>query len=230
MKKKILLVDDDIALAKTLDTVLQNNGYQTLLAHTAEDGLRIALSEHPDLVVLDVMIPVMGGWEVCRRLREHSEVPIIFLTALDNSENIVRGLEMGADDYVVKPFDPPVILARIRAQMRRTTVAEPSPNTPLTFGEDDLVIDFMARRVMVDGQEVSLTPREFELLTVLATNPGRVLTTKDLVSQAWNLDDDTAADNIKPYIHYIRKKIEKDPTSPRWLVTVRGIGYRFSME
>jgi DNA-binding response OmpR family regulator len=222
------VVDDDIPLVRTLQHILEGAGYDMLAAYTAEDGLQLALGEQPDLVLLDVMIPNMGGWEVCRRIRSKSTVPILFLTALGDSENIVRGLEMGGDDYIVKPFDPPVVLARINAQLRR---ASASDQIRQQFASDDgaFLMDLPNHAVSVDGEAVDLTPREFELLAALARNAGRVLTPGELVFQAWGMENQGARDNIKPYIHYLRKKIERDPTAPRWVLTVRGIGYRFEL-
>ena len=219
------MIDDDIPLTKTLQRILAEGGYFSLVAHTAEDGLFLAMNEIPDLILLDVMIPNMGGWEVCRRVRIESEVPIIFLTAMGDSENIVKGLELGGDDYIVKPFNPKVVLARIRAHLRRINTPEQSPK--LIFDEGALIIDLLGHSVSKDGHLVELTPREYQLLTVLARNAGRVLTTNELVLNAWGMDKTMSRDNIKPYIHYLRKKIEKDPTSPKWVQTVRGIGYRF---
>ncbi len=225
MSARILVVDDDIPLTRTLQRVLAGDGYFSLTAHTAEDGLYLALSETPDLILLDVMIPNMGGWEVCRRVRIESEVPIIFLTALGDAENIVKGLELGGDDYIVKPFNPKVVLARIKAHLRRSNT--PEQTKTLRFDDGALVIDLQGYTVTKDGQLVDLTPREFQLLAVLARNAGRVLTTNELVQSAWGMDKSLSRDNIKPYIHYLRKKIERDPTSPDWIQTVRGIGYRF---
>ena len=225
MNTRILVVDDDIPLTKTLQKILADGGYFSLAAYTAEDGLFLALNEMPDLILLDVMIPNMGGWEVCKRVRVESEVPIIFLTAMGDSENIVKGLEMGGDDYIVKPFNPKVVLARIKAHLRRLNSPEQSKR--LIFDAGALIIDLQGHSVTMDGELVDLTPREYQLLTVLARNAGRVLTTNELVLNAWGMDNSMSRDNIKPYIHYLRKKIERDPTSPKWVQTVRGIGYRF---
>lgn len=225
MTGKILVVDDDVALAKTIEQILIDADYQALLAHTAEDGLQMARSHQPDLVLLDVMVPSLGGWEVCRRLRDSSEVPILFLTALGDVQDVVRGLELGGDDYIVKPFRQPEILARIKAHLRRATTT--SRPTQFTFGDGALTVDLPGHVVKVGGREVELTPREFELLSTLVCQAGRVIATADLVRQAWGLKDADALDNIKPYIHYLRKKIEVDPATPRWIKTVRGVGYRF---
>jgi DNA-binding response OmpR family regulator len=227
MYHKILIVDDDIPLTKTIDRTVREAGYDTLLAYTAEDGLRLALNQHPDLILLDIMVPGMGGWEVCRQVREASAVPIIFLTALGATENIVHGLEMGADDYIVKPFEDAELLARIKAHLRRAQSGDEDKSL-LVFEQGRLIIDVAAHKVTRRGEPVGLTPREFELLVALAADAGRVIPTADLVQRAWGMSDEAAADNIKPYIHYLRKKIEDDPASPHWILTVRGVGYRFA--
>ncbi|MFQ5400158.1 MAG: response regulator transcription factor [Anaerolineae bacterium] len=229
MLTKILLVDDDVALAKTIERLLVGADYEPILAHTAEDGLRFFHTHHPDLALLDVMVPNMGGWELCRRLREVSELPVIFLTALGNVDNVVRGLELGGDDYVVKPFDQTEFLARVKAHLRRRK-ATAGTAEKYSFGEGAFTVDIPARLVMVEGKAVDLTPREFDLLTTLVCSAGRVIPTAELVRKAWGMSDYSALDNIKPYIHYLRKKIEADPASPRWILTVRGVGYRFADE
>lgn len=228
MSGTILIVDDDVALTKTIERILNESHYTALFAHTAEDGVRLVQEERPDLILLDVMIPSMGGWAVCRTVRQFTQTPIIFLTALGGVEEIVKGLEIGADDYMVKPFDRAEFLARVKAHLRRSQTA------PLTsryeLGDGALVIDTAAHIVYVNNEAVDLTPREFDLLRVLAARAGQVVSTAELVKEAWSLTDRDALDNIKPYIHYLRKKIEADPAAPRWLLTVRGIGYRLTIE
>lgn len=225
MLERILVVDDDVRLTTTIEVILKEAGYVPLVAHTAEDGLRLALGREPDLALLDVMMPNMGGWELCQRLRDFSDIPIVFLTALSDVQDVVRGLELGADDYLVKPFRRPELLARIRAHLRR--MPESTVPQELDFGDGEIVIDLLKREVEVRGEPVELTPREFDLLTTLARYAGQVLTKKELLRRAWALDDEDAQDNLKPYIHYLRKKIEKDSASPRWILTARGVGYRF---
>lgn len=229
MTHSILIVDDDVPLSKTIESILQAAGYQTLTAYTAEDGVFLARRQKPDLALLDVMIPAMGGWEMCRQIRAFTDMPIIFLTAMSSVENVVQGLETGADDYIVKPFNSAEVLARIMAHLRR---AKPSanPEEHYIFGKGDLEIDVHSRSVQAYGTEITLTNREFQLLQVLAANAGKVITSPDLARSAWNMDDASAIDNIKPYIHYLRKKIEADPASPRWIQTVRGVGYRLLTE
>ncbi len=229
MPNKILVVDDDVALTKTINRILCDAQYDPVFAHTAEDGVRLAKEERPDLILLDVMIPHMGGWAVCQTVREFTATPIIFLTALGDVENIVKGLELGADDYMVKPFDRAEFLARIKAHLRRTRVVV-GTQSRFELGDGALVMDTAAHTVMVKNQPVELTPREFDLLLVLVSQAGQVVPTAELVKEAWSLTDRDALDNIKPYIHYLRKKIETDPAAPRWIKTVRGIGYRLEIE
>jgi DNA-binding response OmpR family regulator len=229
MLSKILIVDDDVSLTKTIETILKAANYKPLVAYTAEDGVALAKKEEPDLALLDVMVPTMGGWEMCRQMRQFSDMPIIFLTAMGNVENVVQGLEVGADDYIVKPFEPPEVLARIMAHLRRTST-QSAKEDRFNFGHGGLVIDIPARQVLVDGKAKELTNREFQLLAVLAKNAGKVVTTADLATQAWQIKDRYGVDNIKPYIHYLRKKIEPDPAAPHWIQTIRGVGYRLQTE
>lgn len=227
MPQTILVVDDDIPLTQTIASLLQSAGYAVATAYTAEDGLKLVRTHRPDLAVLDIMVPVQGGLALCRHIRAFSAMPLIFLSALGDVHHVVKGLELGADDYMVKPFQPPELLARIKAHLRRSTVPVTNANM-LSFGDGELVVDLLGRRVLVRGHEVSLTAREFELLLALIKTPGRVRTATDLLREAWDIDQREAADNIKPYIHYLRKKIERDPAAPRWILTVRGAGYRFA--
>ncbi len=227
MTEKVLLVDDDIPLARTLAQLLKDAGFAPLVAYTAEDGLQLALRERPSLALLDVMVPMMGGWELCQRIREFSTMPIIFLTALGNVENVVKGLEIGADDYLVKPVDPAEFVARIKVRLRRQDTAV-TPPKQLSLGNGDLIINLELRQVVVQNTPVELTPREFELLSVFVANIDKVVTTADLANQAWDIQDAGGLANVKPYVHYLRKKIEVDPAAPRWIQTVRGVGYRFT--
>jgi DNA-binding response OmpR family regulator len=223
----ILVVDDDQSLTEIIFQLLQDAGYDVLVAHTAEDGLDVTLSADPELALLDIMIPIMGGLELCKRIRVRSTMPIIFLTALGDVESVVQGLNAGADDYLVKPYQAPELLARIKAHLRRVQRELPAVPTHFEFGNGAMIVDLPSRRVIVEGREVELTPREFDLLSVLVTNAGRVITTTELIQTAWGVKFRDATDNIKPYIHYLRKKIERDPAAPRWIVTARGVGYRF---
>ena len=227
MQQTILVVDDDVPLANTIASLLNSAGFSVITTYTAEDGLESMRQVQPQLAILDIMVPVQGGLELCRQIRTLSDIPIIFLTALGDVEQVVQGLEIGADDYIVKPFRSPELIARIKAHLRRNPSVEEQA-TLLHFGDNDIAIDLLARQVTVRGEHVEMTPREYDLLIALAQTPGRVRTNADLLREAWGIDENQASDNIKPYIHYLRKKFEDDPASPRWILTVRGVGYRFA--
>lgn len=227
MQQTILVVDDDVSLANTIASLLNSADFTVITAYTAEDGLRQMRQAQPQLAILDIMVPIQGGLELCRRIRSFSDVPIIFLTALGDVEYVVRGLEIGADDYIVKPFRSLELVARIKAHLRRAPGTD-EQTTLLNYGDNEIAIDLLARRVTLHGEEVEMTPREYDLLIALAQTPGRVRTTADLLREAWGINEAYAGDNIKPYIHYLRKKLEDDPASPRWILTVRGVGYRFA--
>ncbi len=225
MTHKILVIDDDDNTLWLVSALLQHQGYEVLKTPSPLEGLKMAKDQKPDLVLLDVMMPEMDGWEVCRRLREFSEIPVLFITAKTAIKDVVRGLEIGGDDYVVKPFDNRELIARVKAHLRRgkdsRTVEE------LSFGNGDLHINFLTREVTVRGQLVELTPKEFSLLSLLAQNAGRVLTRGELIAQAWGPEYGESNDSLKLYIHYLRKKIERNPARPDFILTSRGVGYRF---
>lgn len=222
---KVLIIDDEELATRLLQIVLERKGYEVIVAYRAEEGLRKAYSHQPDIILLDIMMPDMDGWEVCRRLRELSDVPIIFLTAKSDTRDVVRGLEMGANDYVVKPYENDELVARIKAHLRRAP--KPTMAEELVFDSGNFEINFIRREVRVGNKAVHLTPKEFNLLGVLTRNAGRVITRTDLVREAWGPEYGDATDSLKLYIHYLRQKIEPDPQNPTYIVTSRGIGYRF---
>jgi two-component system KDP operon response regulator KdpE len=226
MPEKILVIDDEESVVELLRILLELKGYEVIRAYRAEDGLRKAYRTQPDLVLLDIMMPDMDGWEVCRRLRELSDVPIVFLTARTDVKEIVKGLELGADDYILKPYDNDELIARIRAHLRR--VPKTAISEELVFDGGRFSINFLNREVNVEGQPVYLTPKEFALLSVLARNAGRVITRQELVSDAWGTEYSDAIDSLKLYVHYLRKKVEKDANHPEYILTSRGVGYRFA--
>jgi two-component system KDP operon response regulator KdpE len=226
MVEKILVIDDEEMTVQLIAMLLERRGYEVIRAYRAEEGLRQAYRTHPDLILLDIMMPDMDGWEVCRRLRELSDVPIIFLTARDDVRDVVKGLEMGADDYIFKPYDNDELIARIRAHLRRAP--KPSVAEELVFDGGNFRINFISREVKVKGQPVHLTPKEFNLLGVLARNSGRVITRTELVKEAWGPEYGDAIDSLKLYIHYLRQKVEDDPQHPGYILTSRGVGYRFA--
>lgn len=226
MPEKILVVDDDETTVQLISILLERRGYEVIKAYRAEDGLRKAYRAHPDLVLLDVMMPDMDGWEVCRRLRELSDVPIVFITARSEIRDVVKGLEMGADDYVIKPYDNDELVARVRAHLRRSPA--PAISEELVFDGGQFRVNFLNREVKVKSRVIHLTPKEFNLLGVLVRNAGRVITRTDLVKEAWGPEYADAIDSLKLYIHYLRQKIEADPQRPEYILTSRGVGYRFA--
>jgi len=225
MPEKILIIDDEDATVQLIAMLLQRRGFEIIKAYRAEEGLRKAYRHQPDLVLLDIMMPDMDGWEVCKRLREMSDVPIIFLTARSDVKDVVRGLEMGADDYVVKPYDNDELVARVRAHLRRSP--RPNMSEELVFNNGDFRINFMNREVWVRNEIKHLTPKEFNLLAVLVRSAGRVVTRTELVTQAWGEEYGDAIDSLKLYIHYLRQKVESNPQQPEYIITSRGVGYRF---
>jgi DNA-binding response OmpR family regulator len=226
MAEKILVIDDEDTTVQLISILLERRGFEVIKAYSAEDGLRKAYRHQPDLVLLDIMMPDMDGWEVCKRLREMSDVPIIFLTARGDVKDMVRGLEMGADDYMPKPYDNDELVARIRAHLRRAP--KPSMAEELVFNGGEFKINFMNREVKVRNELKHLTPKEFNLLGVLVRNAGRVVPRNELVTEAWGDEYGDAIDSLKLYIHYLRQKLERDAEHPDYILTSRGVGYRFA--
>ncbi|CAG1005853.1 MAG: response regulator transcription factor [Anaerolinea sp.] len=226
MPEKILIIDDEEFTVNLIAHLLEKKGYEVIKAFRAEEGLRKAYRNHPDLVLLDIMMPEMDGFEVCRRLRELSDVPIIFITAKSEVKDVVKGLELGADDYITKPFDNDELVARVRAHLRRSP--GPSVSEELVFNGGEFRVNFLNREVRVRNKVVHLTPKEFNLLSVLVRNTGRVITRTELVREAWGPGYADAVDSLKLYIHYLRQKVETDPDHPEYILTSRGVGYRFA--
>nr|WP_306238762.1 MULTISPECIES: MtrAB system response regulator MtrA [unclassified Ornithinimicrobium] len=216
-----MVVDDDQALAEMLGIVLRKEGLE--VAHCADGGRAVALFREfrPDLVLLDVMLPTLSGVEVCRHLRAESGVPIVMLTARTDTKDVVLGLEAGADDYVVKPFKPQELLARIRARLRRSDRREPSQ---LTVG--DLLVDVAGHTVKRDGAELPLTPLEFDLLVALASRPNHVFDRESLLEKVWGYRHAGDTRLVNVHVQRLRAKIEKDPENPQIVLTVRGVGYK----
>jgi two-component system response regulator MtrA len=221
VKGRVLIVDDDLALAEMLGIVLRNEGLE--VSHVADGAGALAAfrDAKPDLVLLDVMLPGLDGMEVCRRIRAESGVPIVMLTAKGDTVDVVVGLESGADDYVVKPFKPKELVARIRARVRR--FEDPAPEA-LTIG--DLSIDVAGHVVTRDGQPIALTPLEFDLLVCLARKPWQVFTREVLLEQVWGYRHAGDTRLVNVHVQRLRSKVEKDPEHPEVVLTVRGVGYR----
>jgi two-component system KDP operon response regulator KdpE len=225
MGGKILIIDDEETTMQLISILLERRGFEVIKANNADEGLKKAYRNQPDLVLLDIMMPDMDGWEVCRRLRDLSDVPIIFLTARGETQDIVRGLEMGADDHVAKPYDNEELISRIRARLRRAP--KPATSEEVSFNNGEFRINFMTREVHVRSETRHLTPKEFSLLGVLVRNAGRVVPRAELVTEAWGEEYADAVDSLKLYVHYLRQKIEREPDNPDYIITSRGIGYRF---
>jgi DNA-binding response OmpR family regulator len=223
----ILLVDDEDSIQKLLTYPLEREGYRVLQARDGEEALTRFASERIDLVVLDIMLPKLDGLEVCKRLRAESEVPIIMLTARDDELDKVLGLELGADDYITKPFSIREFRSRVRALLRRASVARPVDEGDDVFTAEGLTIDLSRRVVEVGGERVQLTYVEFELLRILASHPGRVYSRRMLLEALWGGADYREPRTIDVHVRHLREKLERDPAEPEYILTVRGVGYRF---
>ena len=216
----IMVVDDDQDLAEMLAIVLTGEGMEVDLVGRGDEVMEIFRATTPDLVLLDIMLPGIDGIEVCKQIRAESMVPIVMLTAKGETTDIVKGLEFGADDYIVKPFQPGELIARIKTRLRRV----PSSTAALTLGE--VSIDFVAHEVKRDGRVIALTRLEFDLLAALAREPGRVFTRDALLSEVWGYRQTSDTRLVNVHVQRLRYKIERDPDNPELVMTVRGVGYR----
>ncbi len=219
--QRVLVVDDDASLSEMLGIVLRSEGFEPLFESDGRAAVATFRQAQPDLVLLDLMLPGLGGLEVCQAIRRESGVPIVMLTARGDTEDIVRGLECGADDYVVKPFKPAELVARVRARLRRQ-----DDDGPETLGIDDVSIDVQAHEVMRDGSPLSLTPLEFDLLVTLARRPRQVFSREALLQQVWGYRHVADTRLVNVHVQRLRAKVERDPEQPRVVLTVRGVGYR----
>jgi DNA-binding response OmpR family regulator len=224
-RKKILLVDDEAAIVQSLRYNLEKNGYQVTAAGDGRSAVALAASEEPDLVILDIMLPLLDGIEACREIRKTSSVPIIMLTAKDQEFDKVLALELGADDYVTKPFSLGEIIARVKARLRRQDVDNDQRDESITIG--DISIDRSRQRLLVRGDVVALAPKEFRLLHLLMENRGRIVTRQMLLEKVWGYDFEGEHQTISVHVRWLREKIEIDPNNPRHIITVRSRGYMF---
>ena len=229
MANTVLVVEDEPNLLAALEYSLEQEGYDTLTATNGEAGLRIAMTGTPDLVILDVMLPSLDGMEVCRILRRESNVPIIILTAKGEEIDRVVGLELGADDYVTKPFSMRELLARIRNLLRRASRAIPSEfsSRSETIESENLVVDLTSHSASLNDAPLDMKPREFSLLALLMANRGRAFTRDQILERLWGHDYIGDSRTVDVHVRWLREKIEPDPSSPRRIVTIRGVGYRF---
>lgn len=227
--RKVLIVDDEENIRSGLNYALKREGYEVHSTDNGTDAVRLALSIKPDVILLDRMLPGLDGVEVCRQIRAHSDIPIIMVTARDSELDTVVGLEVGADDYITKPFSLNVLLARLKAVLRRVDAQKdrqaPEENRvvygPFTLYPDKYV-------VLQDGQDIELTPKLFDLMLLLAKSPGRVFTRDDLLERVWGIDYAGETRTVDVHVTWLRKKIEQDPSDPRYLLTVRGVGYKLA--
>lgn len=223
MDKKVLIVDDDEELVDFLEDYLEKDGYEVTGTHDGKSALKIFRKREFGLIVLDLMLPEMDGYNVCKRMRRESDVPIIMLTARTTEEEKIKGLDLGADDYVTKPFSPGELLARIRANLRRVNEEE---DKELTFGE--VTINFPRKEVLIDNESVELTSTEFDIIATMAKQPNRVFSRTQLIHEAFGYGYESFERTIDVHIKHIRDKIEPDPGSPTYLQTEFGMGYKFT--
>lgn len=229
MAKRVLIVDDEKAIVDILEFNLQREGYETLRAYDGPEGLRMAREKNPDLLLLDVMLPGMDGFEVCRTLRaEGNDVPIVMITAREEETDKVFGLENGADDYVTKPFSMRELLARVKANMRRTLSAPSEAESSDQIRMRDLVIDTERHTVSKNGRMLDLTQREYELVRFLAQNPGKVVSRQELMSEVWQYEYFGDLRAVDVAVRRLREKLEDNPAEPEYVRTRRGVGYYFA--
>ncbi len=226
---RILLVEDEASIAEPFAKLLRREGFDAIVAGTAADALRFARDLQPDLVLLDLALPDGDGRDVCRTIRAESSIPVIMVTARGTETDRIVGLEIGADDYVVKPFSAAEVIARIRAVLRRTGQRDesaPAPTAPVTI--HDLTVDLAARRVTLAGTELDLSRKEFDLLAELVRHAGRVVTREDLMSRVWDENWFGSTKTLDVHMGWLRRKLDDDPADPRYVHTVRGVGFRFA--
>lgn len=222
---KILVINDDVTVLQTLKRSLEHENYRIFIAENGQEGMEIAWQQSPDLVILDLIMPVMDGFETCRRLRELGIQSILVTSHQHDERSVIRALEMGADDYLRQPIEMPILLAKIRTLMRRNN--QHTADDLSIYNDGQLLIDLDNRRVEIRGQPIKLTPTEFRLLSILLRRVGRVVAHDELIREVWGTEKDVSLGSLKLYIHYLRQKIEDRPRKPRYLLAEWGIGYRF---
>ncbi len=228
MDKLILVIEDEAPIVEILKFNLTKSGYRVLTAFDGEEGYRLALSEKPDLILLDVMLPKMDGFEVCKKVREKQSTPIIMLTARDEEVDKVLGLELGADDYCTKPFSVRELMARVKANIRRTSADAPSSDNADTITFQNLTVNPSRYEVSKDGKVIDLTLREFELLKFLAIQPGQIFTRETLLEKVWGYEYFGDVRTVDVTVRRLREKVEDNPASPNFIMTKRGVGYYFN--
>lgn len=225
---RILVVDDEVEIVRALQRSLTAHGFEVFAAYSGEEALEAVAHYRPDVVVLDLGLPGMSGLDVCREVRAQSNLPIIVLSVKDTERDKVQALDLGADDYVSKPFGVNEVLARIRVALRHSAQLESGTQPVFTAGL--LSVDFAQRQVLLDGQEVKLTPTEYDLLKALIKNRGKIMTRQMLLSQVWGTGYGAESHYLHVYVGQLRRKIEPDPANPRFILTISGVGYRFNAD
>lgn len=224
--RRILIVDDEERMARFIHLNLEHDGFQVIEAFTGQQAMDKLRENLPDLVILDVMLPDIDGMEVLRLIRENNDVPVIMLTAKGEEEDRIQGLELGADDYITKPFSPRELVSRVKAVLRRTTGTR-SATSGVNEIDDRLKIDFDRREVWVEGELVKLRPTEYRLLYHLVQNAGWVISHDQILAKVWGYEYRDEPHYVRLYVNYLRQKLEKDPSNPKYILTERGVGYRF---
>ena len=229
MPNTVLVIEDEPNLLAALEYTLEQEGYEVLTAINGESGLQLARARKPDILILDVMLPSLDGFEICRIIRRESNIPILMLTARGEEVDRVVGLELGADDYVTKPFSMRELLARVRSLLRRVSNSVPSgpQNESEVLRSGDLIIDLAGHSAMLDNNPLDMKPREFSLLSLLAANKGRAFTRDQILERLWGHDYIGDSRTVDVHVRWLREKIEPEPSNPRRIVTIRGVGYRF---
>jgi len=229
MGKRVLAIDDDPGFLRLVEQVLTQKGYEVLQTSNGQEGLRLLFAHKPDLVLLDVVMPKMDGWQTCTRIRDISDIPIIMLTGKHTAEeDIVRGLDYGADEYLLKPVGNRELVARVQAALRRAELPSlPDVRREISYSDDYLTVDIGERKVMVNGERVKLSPREFRLFAFLVENAGRILTHRQLLEKVWGWEYTDDLDYVRIYISHLRQKIEPDSSLPKYIITEPGVGYYF---
>lgn len=225
-KYKILVVDDEKRMVRFIQLNLEQDGFQVVTAYNGNEALDQVRTQLPDLVLLDIMMPDIDGFEVLKKIREVNDVPVIMLTAKGEEDDRVKGLELGADDYITKPFSPRELVSRIKAVLRRTKTFQ-EDQVDVVEVDDRLKVDFSRREVWVEGEKVDLRPTEYRLLYHLVKNAGWVNTHEQLLTKVWGFEYRDEPHYVRLYVNYLRKKLEEDPSNPEYILTERGVGYRF---
>ncbi|NDJ78880.1 MAG: response regulator transcription factor [Chloroflexi bacterium] len=223
----VLVIDDDRTLVELVSNALYQEGHSVMAAYDGQDGLRQMYQGQPDLIILDINMPTMDGWTVCQRIREVSNIPILMLTARDDPEEIVKGLDIGADDYIVKPFQISVLLARVRSNLRRAAAEPTLFKHNVVYSDDYLTVNLEEHRVLIQGEQVRLTPTEFNLLAHLVDAAPRILAYRELLEKVWGFEYIDDIDYLRVYIWHLRRKLEPNPKEPTYIINELGVGYRF---